>query len=198
MVTVWATEQDNMAKVAKWKPITTPGGIALQHPSKAGAAGSNSQPKDSRNAAADGGSTTARGVCSGDYFVPWHLPLHRAEAAAAAAAAAAAGPSNREPRAAASQDIASTPARTIGSSSRVDQQSCNSLAGAAATPPAAPGARVGGAPQVDSSKGAVVYQRYYHLFERGELDALVTRLPEARLADSFYDKDNWCVVMERV
>lgn len=53
------------------------------------------------------------------------------------------------------------------------------------------------APQLDNSKGAVVYQRYYHLFERGELDRLVEQLPGARLADSFYDKDNWCVVMER-
>ena len=55
-----------------------------------------------------------------------------------------------------------------------------------------------GGPRIDDLKGAVVFQRYYHLFERGELDALVRRLPGARIVDSFYDKDNWCCVFERV
>ena len=43
-----------------------------------------------------------------------------------------------------------------------------------------------------------MFQRYYHLFERGELEGLVARLPGAALVDSFYDKDNWCAVFERV
>ena len=68
------------------------------------------------------------------------------------------------------------------------------LDGAAA---AAPAASARAAPQVDPSKGAVVYQRYYHLFEQGELDALIGQLPGAALVDSFYDKDNWCAIFER-
>jgi alkylated DNA repair protein alkB family protein 8 len=65
-VTVWATEQSNMAKVAKWKRTAVPGaGLAAA-------------------AAAEAGSST-------DVFVPWHLPFHRAEAAAAAAGAREAG-----------------------------------------------------------------------------------------------------------
>lgn len=93
-------------------------------------------------------------MASGDYFVPWHLPFHRAEAAAAA----------REANDGARQHAA---------------------AGEAA------GAGAPAGPRLDGSKGAVVFQRYYHLFERGELDGLVRRLPGAALVDSFYDKDNW-------
>ena len=43
----------------------------------------------------------------------------------------------------------------------------------------------------------MVFQRYYHLFEAGELDGLVGQLPGAAVVDSFYDKDNWCCVFER-
>ena len=51
---------------------------------------------------------------------------------------------------------------------------------------------------MDGSKGAVVFQRYVHLFEEGEVEALVRRLPGARVVGSCYDKDNWCCVFERM
>ncbi len=53
--------------------------------------------------------------------------------------------------------------------------------------------------QLDNSKAAVVFRRYYHLFDEGELDALVRELRPAGavLVDSFYDHSNWCVVFER-
>lgn len=72
-----------------------------------------------------------------DYLVPWHVPLHRVEAAQAAAAPSA---------------------------------------------------------EVDARKSTVKLERYYHLFEQRELEDLVASVPGATLLDSFFDKDNWCVV----
>jgi alkylated DNA repair protein alkB family protein 8 len=51
--------------------------------------------------------------------------------------------------------------------------------------------------QVDRSKGAVVLQRYYHLFQEQELVDLVACVPGVRLVESFYDHSNWCVVYEK-
>ena len=84
---------------------------------------------------------------SNDYFVPWHLPLHRAEAAAALAAAGQAG----------------------GASSGV----------------------------LDHGKGTVVFKRYYHLFEAGELEGLLQQVQGVVLLDSFWDKGNWCCLFCR-
>lgn len=51
--------------------------------------------------------------------------------------------------------------------------------------------------QMDASKNAIVFQRYYHLFERNELVALVDSVPGARVVECIYDKSNWCIVFER-
>eukprot|EP00873_Tetraselmis_striata_P002280 jgi/Tetstr1/422544/TSEL_013352.t1 len=56
LVTVWAQEQQDSKKLAKWLPIGAQPGAADASP----------------GSAEDGG----------DYFVPWHLPFHRTEAAA--------------------------------------------------------------------------------------------------------------------
>lgn len=167
LVTVWATEQENMRKVRGWRPVAAPGCALAEGAEAAGAAGAAAAIDGVAGAAelpaacagsvgAQPGQAAGEGsaVASGDYFVPWHLPFHRAEAAAAA----------REANDGARQHAA---------------------AGEAA------GAGAPAGPRLDGSKGAVVFQRYYHLFERGELDGLVRRLPGAALVDSFYDKDNW-------
>jgi alkylated DNA repair protein alkB family protein 8 len=51
---------------------------------------------------------------------------------------------------------------------------------------------------VDRSKGTVVFRRYYHLFDEGELDALVRQMSGAAIVNSFYDKSNWCVIFQKV
>ena len=51
-------------------------------------------------------------------------------------------------------------------------------------------------PTLDTAKRAVLFQRYYHLFDEGELDALVARVPGTEILDSFWDKNNWCVIFE--
>ena len=52
--------------------------------------------------------------------------------------------------------------------------------------------------RVDTVKGTVVFKRYYHLFDRGELDSLVHETPGVRLTSSFYDKSNWCVTFQKL
>ena len=180
LVTVWATDQEDMKKVAKWQPIPEPGGLSQPDNSSASSAQSsliisNAAPAceatatagtDSNSQGADEASTTeavdSNGQAVGadgsaqvmqagnDYFVPWHLPFHRAEAAMQVLKAAPAG--------------SVAPAGSI---------------------------------RVDNKKGAVVFSRYYHVFEQFELDQLVQQVPDAEVLESFYDKDNWCVVMGR-
>ncbi|KAL0038021.1 hypothetical protein WJX79_009793 [Trebouxia sp. C0005] len=50
----------------------------------------------------------------------------------------------------------------------------------------------------DNKKNSVVFSRYYHVYEQFELDNLVQQVPGAEVLESFYDKDNWCVVMGKV
>ena len=208
LVTVWATEQEDMKKLAKWKPIPKPGNQPGNLPD--GASGTRTQmgadcqsgiqatepgrphTQDRRQhitetadldakvgnvlaahqavasavnvvpatAVQAEGSTAAEPAVHGagmqaqpvsnDYFVPWHLPFHRAEAAAQVAKSGQAAPAG----------------------------SCRGI-------------------HIDNKKGAVVFSRYYHVFEQFELDRLVEDIPHAKVVESFYDKDNWCVVMQR-
>eukprot|EP00850_Spirogloea_muscicola_P015520 SM000119S25663 [mRNA] locus=s119:306434:309879:+ [translate_table: standard] len=50
----------------------------------------------------------------------------------------------------------------------------------------------------DDKKGAIVYDRYYHVFVQGELERLAATIPDAILLESFFDKSNWCIVLEKV
>ncbi|XP_008801009.2 tRNA (carboxymethyluridine(34)-5-O)-methyltransferase [Phoenix dactylifera] len=80
-----------------------------------------------------------------EYFVPWHLPYHRAEISGASASALASGLAKK-----------------------------------------------------DDKKGAMVYNRYYHVFVEGELQSLVSGIDNAVIVDQFYDKSNWCIVLEKL
>lgn len=46
--------------------------------------------------------------------------------------------------------------------------------------------------------GYVTYQRYYHVFCEGELSLLCGRVHCLKLLSSWYDHDNWCVLMEKI
>lgn len=189
LVTVWATQQENMRKVRSWRPIDA--AAAAAEDAELGSAAA-----DSAAAAAAAAGSEASEVPSGDYFVPWHLPFHRAEAAAAVRQVAAAG--SNAPSSSGSEPPATGAAGAEGAAAAADAGMAAQPAPPAAAA-AAPAAAAGAAPRLDSSKGAVVFQRYYHLFAAGELEGLVAGLgPGARLLDSFYDRDNWCAVFERV
>ncbi|XP_011196240.1 alkylated DNA repair protein alkB homolog 8 [Zeugodacus cucurbitae] len=41
------------------------------------------------------------------------------------------------------------------------------------------------------------YLRYYHVFESGELEAMLAQVSEVKLVQSYYDQGNHCVIFER-
>ncbi|KAH9690892.1 tRNA (carboxymethyluridine(34)-5-O)-methyltransferase [Citrus sinensis] len=177
LITVWAVEQEDKSLVTKWTPLTQkyveewigPGSPRVRSPSartlesipETEDNGSEEQGKDPKQSVPDklweSISLTSQSeddsVISQDvkiitnqqeYFVPWHLPYHRAEVSGASACALA-----------------------------------NGLA------------------KKDDKKGAVVYNRYYHVFCDGELERLASDIDNAVVVDRFFDKSNWCIVLQR-
>lgn len=149
LITVWAVEQEDQSLVTKWTPLTQkyaeewigPGSPRVRSPSSitlesiSETEENNARElKDSKESLSDELKETMP-LASGtenhlmvskdkinvqnqqEYFVPWHLPYHRAEVSGASACALA-----------------------------------NGLA------------------KKDDKKGAVVYNRYYHVFSEGELE----------------------------
>ncbi|TKR75752.1 hypothetical protein L596_016997 [Steinernema carpocapsae] len=44
----------------------------------------------------------------------------------------------------------------------------------------------------------VTFYRYYHVFKKGELEQLISSVPNLRIVSSNYDNANWCVVAEKI
>jgi hypothetical protein len=146
-----------------------------------------------------------KGVQKGDYFVPWHIPLHRVEAAAAAARTLAAPHAGSAEGSGAQTTLggltedACSPALSDSKDVSRSSDAGSSMAADAQIHTGAGSAGEGGFAdgRVDRAKGTVVFKRYYHLFYEGELDLLILQVPGVRITDSFYDKSNWCVVYQR-
>lgn len=81
--------------------------------------------------------------------------------------------------------------------------SASSVGGEATSPSSGSGADGSSGGSGGSSSLApdvsAVFQRYCHVYVKGELESLFERCaaPAARVVDSFYDKGNWCVVAQR-
>lgn len=186
LITVWAVEQEDGSLLKKWTPLchkydeewTGPSSPRVHNPSaitlesipetdEDGHLDAN-QLKQKHNQSKDveEGSeekiTVAATASSGriedsasssygktethqEYFVPWHLPYHRAE-----------------------------------------------ISGASTS------ALLNGLAKKDDKKGAMVYNRYYHVFIEGELERLVFGMDNAAVVEQFYDKSNWCIVLEKI
>ncbi|KAJ9167341.1 hypothetical protein P3X46_022004 [Hevea brasiliensis] len=178
LITVWAVEQEDESLVAKWTPLAQkyveewigPGSPRVRSPSCITLESipeteennySKEQVKDSKDNADEelrktmhlASQTENDFMVSEDernaknqqeYFVPWHLPYHRAEVSGSSACALASGLAKK-----------------------------------------------------DDKKGAVVYNRYYHVFSEGELERLVTGINNAVIVDRFFDKSNWCIILEK-
>lgn len=43
-----------------------------------------------------------------------------------------------------------------------------------------------------------VHRRYYHVYREGELENDVNNITALRLVESYYDHQNWCVIVEKV
>ena len=150
LITVWAVEQENRSLVTKWTPLSekyveewigprsprirSPSSLNLESIPETEESSSREHLKDSKEISIENSQDTMHSTCQTkddsfsskiknngenhqEYFVPWHLPYHRAEVSGASACALA-----------------------------------NGLA------------------KKDDKKGAVVYNRYYHVFSEGELE----------------------------
>ncbi|KHG17683.1 Alkylated DNA repair alkB [Gossypium arboreum] len=174
LITVWAVEQEDKSLLTKWTPLTEryleewigPGSpcvrgsssFTLESIPETEENGLGGHPKDSRVSLTenmqqsscstpqneDDSMVSRDGKSQQEYFVPWHLPYHRAEVSGASA-----------------------------------------------------GALANGLAKKDDKKGAVVYNRYYHVFGEGELERLVSGMDNAVIVDKFYDKSNWCIILEK-
>lgn len=50
----------------------------------------------------------------------------------------------------------------------------------------------------DEAKGTVVYQRYCHVYMKGELEGLLCQIPWIEVADTSYDSGNWLVIVRKL
>ncbi|KAK1391032.1 Alkylated DNA repair protein alkB 8 [Heracleum sosnowskyi] len=186
LITVWAVEQEDKTLLNKWTPLTDkyvdewigPGSPRTRSSSPFSLGSSSSFTLESIPEAEENGlkeklnkfrdsSSAVKGSENGlvasegqdhfmdfeageegeshqEYFVPWHLPYHRAEVSGASVGAVASGLAKK-----------------------------------------------------DDKKGAIVYNRYYHVFSQGELERLVSGMKNAVVVDRFYDKSNWCIILRR-
>jgi len=51
--------------------------------------------------------------------------------------------------------------------------------------------------QVDDEYGNLVLQRYCHVYEEGELEALIRENDAVEILRTFWDTGNWCVEFKR-
>ncbi|KAG9451629.1 hypothetical protein H6P81_011594 [Aristolochia fimbriata] len=174
LITVWAVEQEDRSLLTKWTPLACkyeeewigPGSPRLRSPSAATLESipeteekslchdnEEKAPEESKDRGLDSASEVNNNSLASsngkngnhqEYFIPWHLPYHRAEVSGASATALASGLAKK-----------------------------------------------------DDKKGAVVYNRYYHVFAEGELERLATGIDHAVIRDQFYDKSNWCIILEK-
>ena len=49
-----------------------------------------------------------------------------------------------------------------------------------------------------NKKQAETHNRFYHVFKEKELIELVHTIPNAKVKESWYDKGNWCVIIEKI
>lgn len=49
----------------------------------------------------------------------------------------------------------------------------------------------------DPTKGVVVFQRYCHVYKKGELEDLLLQTGCVRVVSSWYERSNWCVIAEK-
>ncbi|ONK73984.1 uncharacterized protein A4U43_C03F1600 [Asparagus officinalis] len=176
LITVWAVEQEDRSLLTKWTPLSqkyNEGWISPSSPRVRNSSTVTLQSIPETNLSTDekiqlavdgkvkdepmktpsalssvrenGATDEGKAKTNQEYFVPWHLPYHRAEIGGASASALA-----------------------------------NGLA------------------KKDDTKGAMVYNRYYHVFAEGELERLVTGIDNAAILDQFYDKSNWCIVLQKI
>jgi len=56
----------------------------------------------------------------------------------------------------------------------------------------------GASVEVKSGGEYDVYQRYYHLFKEGELETLITQIPNTKVLSAELDHDNWYLIVQKI
>ena len=158
--------------------------------------------------------------------MPWHVPFHRVEAAAAAAKASSGAAPRQQGSASAAHSLPQPASHQLAADPAVAdveapvplqkaehmEATQTKLEGSASGPStsgkaplSASGTCVDGPDakevfldgQVDEAKRTVVFRRYYHLYDKGELESLIEQVEGIKLQSSFYDKSNWCAIFEK-
>ena len=199
LVTVWATHQEDMKKVAKWQPIHRPDN-AVKPDDPQSHTYSKSTHLHDQDSASSGDMQSPISGCERHMQEPLdQLSLDAADSNGAASQQHQQQSTQQEAMPGAQGK--SNQGEVVRNDYFVPWHLPFHRAEAAmqvlkANPPQSSVAA--GSIRIDNKKNAVVFSRYYHVFEQFELDQLVASVPGAELLDSFYDKDNWCVVMGRI
>lgn len=200
LITVWATDQEDMKKLAKWQPIDRPDNAAPSQP-----AGLSYDPTVSSTGLLDNDKAATRTIqapvsCAHTHRQNQHDELSLEEDASSGAAiqqqsvhqsvlAAESGKSGQAEGPSNDYFVPwHLPFHRAEAALQVLKVEKDQNTGSAAA---------AGSIRIDNTKQSVVFSRYYHVYEQFELDRLVESVPDAQVADSFYDKDNWCVVMQK-
>ena len=51
---------------------------------------------------------------------------------------------------------------------------------------------------VDAKRDVVVFNRYCHVYQQGELQRLCSHIRTAEVVDTWYDESNWCIRVKKV
>lgn len=52
-------------------------------------------------------------------------------------------------------------------------------------------------PVMDKTSSDNTFHRFYHVFKKGELERLCSRVPNCKIVHSYYDQGNWAVILEK-
>lgn len=125
-----------------------------------------------------------------DVFVPFHNRVAQPKAqrqGGGRAAGTTDGTTEAAPAAEAAAPAAAPPAAATIAESATERQPATRVAELEA---------MGGV--YDGSKRAVVFQRYCHVYQQGELLELVSSVGGSRVLDEYYDTGNHCIVIQKV
>lgn len=53
-------------------------------------------------------------------------------------------------------------------------------------------------PELDKTSSDNTFHRFYHVFKKGELELLCSRVPHCKIVHSYYDQGNWAVILEKL
>eukprot|EP00201_Polytomella_parva_P014001 CAMPEP_0175054522 /NCGR_PEP_ID=MMETSP0052_2-20121109/9552_1 /TAXON_ID=51329 ORGANISM="Polytomella parva, Strain SAG 63-3" /NCGR_SAMPLE_ID=MMETSP0052_2 /ASSEMBLY_ACC=CAM_ASM_000194 /LENGTH=460 /DNA_ID=CAMNT_0016319227 /DNA_START=358 /DNA_END=1740 /DNA_ORIENTATION=+ len=133
-----------------------------------------------------------------DFFVPWNVPLHRAEAAGIAKKGAREGRKGEGSRRRGEKGGEEEKEGAKEEKEGAKEENSRGTGKGGGKMEEVAKAIVPPTPQVDLKKGTVVLNRYYHLFGSWELPLLLREIPDVELLSHVYDKSNWVTTFMKI